>query len=363
MVDVALALVGVSLHNAEGIGYIKRADERLSSLIQQAFDKEGLANENTIGYHRYNLIKYKEAESLFLAWGLTDANYLKACGSIIDRAETALSICCWQDGTTPPIGDWPVHSVSTVSINRSKCFGDSGFAVIKNDDLYVSIICGHRSPAHKHVDDTSISIRFKGIDICIDAGNYNFDRTSPYRRCLESSFGHSGVFVSEVDGLLTSDYLKLNPDGRFVKWSEKDSGVQAQVELTLNSPNVKLVRDVEVIWPGTIIVEDTINFDHLSEGSVRQCWVIGRELSRSFSLHPANQIAFETDAISALFTFDSPSPNERVTFNRGVLSPQPRGWCSMKDNEIDEALEISRYDSGRSVCFVTRIDLNSKLCC
>lgn len=99
MVDVALALVGVSLHNAEGVGYIKKADERLSSLIQDTFDKDGLANENTIGYHRYNLIKYKEAENLFLAWGLADANYLKICGTIIDRAETALSICCWQDGT------------------------------------------------------------------------------------------------------------------------------------------------------------------------------------------------------------------------------------------------------------------------
>ena len=187
MVNVALASIGVSLANSYSElskRFIAKADKRLAELMTHTFDCDGYANENTIGYHRYNLLKYIEAENLFRKWGIDNSDYLNYGASIINRAKKALSFCVWQDGTIPPIGDWPVHSVEYESLNSSKCFSESGFAVIKNDDLYVSIICGRRTSAHKHVDDTSITIRYCGEDICIDGGNYNFDRSSPYRQCL-----------------------------------------------------------------------------------------------------------------------------------------------------------------------------------
>ncbi len=364
MSDVCLAQIGVVVGQETAIGkrFVDKSRWRIAELILGAFCSEGLANENTIGYHRYNLIKYKEAVELFKCWGLYSGKFADVAYNVIDKAEFALSVCVWHDGSIPPIGDWPIHPTNCVSRDMPYLFPESGFAVIKNEDLYISIICGHRGTAHKHVDDTSITIRYRGVDVVIDCGNFSFDRTSPYRQCLESSYGHSGCFVDSIDGLLTSQYLALIPEGRFLEWNETTSGVSVVVELAFKGVNVAITRKIEVVWPATITIEDVV-----TAGSpellivARQGWIFGKDISRSYCHGHDYSIHFPGDTVSATVEFNDFSHDDELTFHRGLISPVARGWCSEKDGEIEPTLELSHYKSGNSMRFLTTVSLSSNI--
>jgi hypothetical protein len=363
MVDVALAQVGAILGQATDIGcrFLSKADTRLSDLVINTFDSDGFANENSVGYHRYNLTKYKEATRLFRSWGLKNSYFLKICNKILDGAEIALGFCVWQRGIIPPIGDWPVHPIQDKSIDSSKCFTESGFAVIKSDDLYVSTVCGHRGTAHKHVDDTSITIRYKDVDVVIDSGNYSFDRSSPYRQCLESSYGHSGCFVSEIEGLLTGQYLELKPSGKFLLWDETKLGVSAVIELYIPRTQTKITRSIKVTWPSTIVIEDfVISDDKKFEIDARQGWVIAHALGKKYELGAEQSVHFPGESISATFSFLQFLHGDQLTFNSGVLTPKARGWCSEKDGEVVPTLELSHNKSGKALRFLTTIHLEDR---
>ena len=202
------------LHSAVQFGaaphartYLQVATDRIIELGRTSFDRDGLCNENTIGYHSYNLHLYRGVLEFCKHYGLSETlvSFLEAT---ILRATKALEFCVWQDGSIPPLGDSPVYRTKLASRNKPRCFYESGFAVVKNDDLYLSILCGAPSETHKQVDDSSMTLRFLNQDILIDGGSYLFDRTDPFRRCIASSLGHSGLFLKEFDGLLRREVLR-----------------------------------------------------------------------------------------------------------------------------------------------------------
>ena len=120
---------------------------------------DGLCNENTIGYHDFNLSFIEGWSSFANITGLSET-LVSVLEETILRATSALEFCVWQDGSIPPLGDSAVYRTKTVSRNKSRCFYESGFAVVKNDDLYLSILCGAPTETHKQVDDLSITLRF-----------------------------------------------------------------------------------------------------------------------------------------------------------------------------------------------------------
>jgi glycosyltransferase involved in cell wall biosynthesis len=333
MQSLALLNAGIFYNNLNQVSdiYINLACQRTKYLIDVSFDMDGLCNENTIGYHLFNVRLYEKFVDTLLSNNIT-SNYLSEIENSLVKARQAFLYCIRQDGTIPPIGDSPVYKVNFEPINESYCFTESGFAVIKNNDLYLSLVCGSRTEIHKHVDDTSITLRYNGCDLIIDGGSYLYDRLDRHRICLESSRGHSGIFLAQFDDLLRSDYVRKagQLNARIINFSESDVAAELECISTLCDGNFKLHRKIKVFFPDEIIIHDSISGDGVSSQTIaRQRFILAPGVT-SVQL-TNNSWKLNCSAVDATIFQLTPCNYEHYNGEYGDIV---RGWHSVQYKEI-----------------------------
>ncbi len=334
--------------------YLEVSTNRIMELVKSSFDRDGLCNENTIGYHAYNLNLHRGLVVFCEHYGLskTLVDFLE---EIIPRATRALEYCVWQDGSIPPLGDSAVYRTKTVSRNKPRCFYESGFAVVKNEDLYVSIICGARTETHKQVDDSSVTLRFKNRDILVDGGSYLYDRTDLYRRCVASSLGHSGIFLKEFDGLVRSEFRRKYGlvSGKIERFEENDDGVRVTCRYTVRDGRAVFVRNIFVCWPDEVAIVDSVEVNDLA---------LSPETVQRFLFGPTFDVRFEdrdklilaSDEFScSLFQL---SDCDSVLY-RGESGNPYRGWYSYKYKEIRPTYAVDFVRNSQRSRFSTVIKL------
>ncbi|THJ23344.1 MAG: hypothetical protein CAF45_008085 [Nitrospira sp. CG24E] len=311
--------------------YLEVATSRIFELGRSSFDRDGLCNENTIGYHNFNVKLYRGLVVFCKHYRLSETliNFLE---ETILRATRALEFCIWQDGSIPPLGDSAVYRTKAVSRNKPRCFYESGFAVVKNDDLYLSILCGAPTETHKQVDDSSMTLRFMNRDILIDGGSYTFDRTDPYRRCVASSLGHSGVFLKEFDGLLRREYLrKFGPvSGKIERFEESDEGVRVSCRYSVRNDLAVFTRNIFVCWPDEVAIVDSVELhDNDFRPEIVQRFLFGPTLAVHFDRRDKLILASDEFSCSLFQLLDC----DGVLY-RGEAGSPLRGWYSYKYKEI-----------------------------
>jgi len=345
-----------NLNSVLGYRYKSIGIARVIKIARIAFDKEGLCYENTIGYHNYNLGLYKLILR-FLKSHNIDTVYNDELESIIDKADDALGYCIRQDSTIPPIGDSPVYKLNVDSINHSKCFFDSGFAVVKNDDLYLSLQCGSRTEFHKQMDDSSITLRYKNQDIIIDAGSYSYDRIDGFGRYVESSLGHSGIFPKIFDNLRRKEVLHKFGEitGSIEYFEENETGVSVKCFYKNERNDFIISRNIKVDWPSRISIEDTFEaVDEFEEIGFVQRFLLSPDLELINSSDSCCE--FLSDEIKGKICFIDCSDAIEV-FN-GVTIPEIKGWHSVNFGEILTNPTIERTFKCRHKTFLTVIELS-----
>jgi len=311
--------------------YLDVASTRIMELGKSSFDRDGLCNENSIGYHNFNLHCYRRLLEFCKYYGLSKA-LVSFLEGLTLRATKALEFCVWQDGSIPPIGDSAVYRVNIASRNESRCFRESGFAVVKNDDLYLSILCGARTEIHKQVDDSSMTLRFMNRDILVDGGSYLYDRTNPHRRCVESSLGHSGLFLKEFDGLLRSEFLRQfgSVVGKIESFKESSDGVRIKCVYSVSNGHTVFVRNIFICWPDEVAIVDSVE---ISEGGFSsetvQRFLFGPTLDVRFDGRDKLILASEGFSCTLFQLLDCDGD-----LYRGEDGSRVRGWCSYKFKEI-----------------------------
>ncbi len=311
--------------------YLDVATDRIVELGKSSFDRDGLCNENTIGYHNYNLKLYRGLVVFCKYYGLSET-LIRFLEDTILRATKALEFCIWQGGSIPPLGDSEVYRVNIASRNESRCFYESGFAVVKNDDLYVSIICGAPTETHKQVDDSSMTLRFMNRDILIDGGSYLYDRTDPYRRCVASSLGHSGVFLKEFDGLVRSEFRRqYGPvSGKIESFEESVDGVRIRCRYSVRDGGAVFVRNIFVCWPDEVAIVDAVEVsDGNSSPETVQRFLFGPAVNVRFDGHDKLILASDEFSCTLFQLLDC----DGVLY-RGENASLVRGWYSVKYKEI-----------------------------
>ncbi|EQB2602511.1 DUF6270 domain-containing protein [Aeromonas salmonicida] len=319
------------------------AVSRLSKTISIAYDKDGFCNENTIGYHSFNNTLYSQVISTFLKESSTFSEEnlikIKSMNEIIISAEKALKYAIWQDGSIPPIGDSPIIRTNIESINDSFCFFDSGFAVIKTDDIYFSLLCNSRSRIHKHVDDTSITLRYKNQEIIIDSGSYKYDKADPYRTSLVSSYSHSGFFTSTIDNATRVDYYKkLKPTAKIVKFLENEGSYYIKCENSIGDDSEILIREIFIDLPLTLRIVDS--FSTASKKNVEyasQRFIFDESASICGNVNNGLLLTLK----NLHFKIDT-SANEHLVY-KGEKKPFYRGWRSKANGEIIETIGMDLY--------------------
>ena len=316
--------------------------ERVVLIARSMFDSDGLCDENTIGYHNFNLTLYKQAIKFFSDCGL-EYEGLRELSCIVERAEIALRHCLRTDSTVPPIGDSPVYPLGYESIPKSKVFPESGFAVLKTEDFYLTLICGGRTETHKQMDDSSITLRYKGVDVIIDAGSYSYDRTAGFGRYVESASGHSGVFPIAFDEMRRREVLKsFGPVVGGVAAVDSPAG-EERVECFYGIDNkLHIRRSVSVAWPASLRLVDKVDLNELG-GAVSQRFLLGPDFVPTQL--DDGRIRLVSPTLTAVLSHSGSSLLRMV---EGMNEVDVRGWYSLRFGEISKTWFIELLMLGDS---------------
>lgn len=283
MTSIALLAWHVAVERPLGDSKVKDiAVRRIIGLAEKAFDDNGMCDENTVGYHNFNLRCYDQVMQLQAVEHIDEA-FDRVLRPILERADVALGHCMLQDNTIPTVGDSARVKVNArPSINASGDYSLSGFGVIKNERLYLSMICGGRSEIHKHHDDTSLTLWYDGQPLIVDAGSYLYDRTNPYRVSIESSYGHSGIFVEDVDGMMRHDMKKAWPGyaSRLDRGPHRNGSTESMTGSYDVPERLQVARNVTVYPDRWIVVRDTVRMmGDLKSATARQRWLLGPKVA------------------------------------------------------------------------------------
>lgn len=328
MSSIALLHWHVSVERIEGGSRaLDTALARIVDLAGMSFDERGMCNENTIGYHNFNLHCYREILRVQDAEQIS-STIDQQLRPILDRAQEALELAMLQDGTIPTLGDSGKYRPAVGrSRNRSSAFPESGLGLYKSERLYVSLVGGARTEIHKHADDTALTVHRDGAALLVDAGSYLYDRTDPFRRAMESTLGHCVIVPQDHDGQLRQQFIREHPQyeaGLLHHDVSADGVCRMAVEIRLPE-RFHITRSVSVSEDRWIVVKDEVRLHPLTESAAaRQRWLLGPDLH----LHQIAADSWEASrdgapAVSLHFVGSA----ETETY-RGEEFGQHRGWAS-----------------------------------
>ncbi|WP_321819963.1 MULTISPECIES: heparinase II/III domain-containing protein [unclassified Burkholderia] len=345
----SLIYVCALLADGEGRGYLEIATDRILSLAAQSFDKDGLCNENTIGYHNFNLSLYRKLRAILanlqIAGDLRDG-----IDALIGTASNALELCVLPDGKIPPIGDSPRYDLGLQSRDGAFCFSESGFAVVKRDGLYFSLVCGGRTEWHKQMDDSSIYLQYNGVDVVVDAGSYSYDQGDPYSRCITSTTGHSAIVPAALDGLPRHEVQsKFGPvSGRIEQFEESDDGVRIACAYTVPGYDATLNRYVFVGRSDEVVVVDT--FDAPDTADVVQRFLLGPEIDVE-----SDDECIHLSAQKFAGTLIHRGANADIY--RGQGDDKIRGWTAFEFGKVVPTTGVDLRSRGGDMAYATIIRL------
>jgi Heparinase II/III-like protein len=337
MVDLALLDVGavVPLPNA----YVALATSRLADGAERLFDSAGYCRENSTAYHRLNLHFHQRAIARIEQLLGADDPHAARLRAVCNHARSIVPHFIRHDGTMPPIGDATysdaVGDASTVPVFRS-----AHLATARHDGSYLSLVCGHSLPFHKHVDDTAITWRSDGTDILIDGGSFNYDRENPIRRCLESTLGHSGLGVEPMEELLARQWCQLAEDGAITRWDWDGARLEARASVAVPAWDLALAR--EVAWTGMRLeVCDRVK---LGDGAptaarrLRQRWLLGPSLAFVGRRADQHSVILDFSGTGKRVELIIVGPGDGIRVERGHVSTngmRRTGWFSPQSNRVE----------------------------
>lgn len=326
------ALIGTTLVSPAGDGMILRAEAELERILDYVFGEDGFCNENSPAYHYLYIRLLRDLTQKYGRY--------EQCRSLVDKAEAKLRIIeqsiskiVRRDGMIPPLGD-SNPSASEFRSSDGTFFSDRvGLWIYKHGDLFMTFKCGFESLTHKHADDTSVTLNFRGEELITDAGSSSYDYSDGRVLGLRTQKGHSGIFFEKFDDMHPSKLYSKGYQCRSALISATTESVRGGY---LISGHYAAHRHVTVVSGMRIAVEDYAASIHRAAYAVRFIIPQGIRVEtdkRGFWLRG--------DKVRARITF---SERVDVTMVSGEDGPPFKGWLSEKANEVVPAhcVEVRR---------------------
>lgn len=297
MMDLALAQYAVlirELDPKQAGFYLSVALNRLSMMLEDTFDAKGCCTENSPTYHFVNY-------SLFLSIFSFLKEYvsyfdLDCWEETLEKAESVGALLLRPDGTIPLVGDserqlktfFPKPKIS--QFDGIGFYPDAGILVISEGDFQFTFRAGGRKFSHRHIDDLSITLWFKGRDFIVDAGLYNYDITDKTRRKFIYSESHSGFYLGSQGHVQFKNFESPSHMSRFTEYNHGDDTTSVTALHNLSS-NCEVLR----------------NFEH-SSLALKICDSFSSTVSEKwrcqFLLHPDCQVNIDRENGSAVIVND-----------------------------------------------------------
>lgn len=170
---------------------------------------DGVHVENSPGYHFWILgFLRKISEPIYEI----DRGLHERANMALSRAVEYGKYIARPDGTIPTIGD--THAGLRYSPSKglkSKAFLDSNQVIFRDvsDDIWCFLGSGYKTHVHKHADNGSFILHYKGRDIFADSGFLNYEGTDE-SRAIKSVRFHNTVAPEGRDQTITKVDLTAN---------------------------------------------------------------------------------------------------------------------------------------------------------
>lgn len=230
--------------------WLKQALGRIMLMLEKTFDEHGCCTENSPSYHMLNLSLFGAINSFISRHQLAPAD--NAIAAVLKKAIAAAAFQVYEDGSLPLIGDSEAKASVFVSESYHKgkfgvgYFPAAGFCIVKQPGFHFTFKCGGSSFSHRHVDDTSITLRVDGLDFICDGGMYSYDNSNHIRKFLTSYKAHSGFFTEECANLRYANYSAASAMARMNAIQQHDRFVQISGDSFLD-PSVALQRQLTLL--------------------------------------------------------------------------------------------------------------------
>lgn len=208
MMDLALlGLVNVLKgHRIDFPDYFRsRLVERLDNSLLRDVTLDGVHVENSPGYHFWIMSFYKKISQPLLE---LDKSLAEKCEKVLRKSSEYAKYITRSNGSIPAIGDthaslksMPSHTLS------SKFFSKSNIVIFRDldDKVWASFNSGYKTHVHKHADDGSFNLFYKGRDIFFDPGFLSYEENEESKIIKSSSFHNTVKPVDEEIQIIRQD--------------------------------------------------------------------------------------------------------------------------------------------------------------
>lgn len=206
-------------------GALETATERINFEIAKAFAPDGGHIENSAAYLTFGLKQAIDALHIGRAYD-GERSLIRLPEGLLERATAALIHTIRPDNKLPLVGDTCDYTVRDIFRDITPenyeqflysahggtrgvapqatdlILKDSGWAILRStwdnvaagqyeNQLHCVFKCGFLSNYHRHDDDLSFVLYYKGKDWIVEGGLYKHSRTDPYRLYFRSAQAHN----------------------------------------------------------------------------------------------------------------------------------------------------------------------------
>lgn len=321
--------------------------EELHKVLDSIFNDAGLAAENSPEYQRFWVTLLEPVSKFLKLFEDLSPSFTKARAELDSLLENAREVFLqFLDGAGRmiPIGDTHPRYVSSFKdpVEFRGAYEDLGFAVYKSEGTTLTFNCGSTNYAHKHCDDTSITLDYEGDNLILDSGYYSHDWNDPKAIFTKSQNAHSGLFACSLDNLHPG---KVHFPGRErVKATMQSLSEDSwdMVGRVLIDGALKLERRVIAKSSRAFDIIDSIQGEPRDFGGVvsRYIFRAGRKMSLT-----DNRLWMDFERCAVEFTFLGQLRDE-IRFVSALEGSELKGWISPELNQLEPAvcLEVPLED-------------------
>ncbi|WP_422115748.1 heparinase II/III domain-containing protein [Brachybacterium sp. UNK5269] len=308
----------------------------LQRIVNEIFDEYGIANENSPEYQRYwislltPLIKFDE----LIPTRQGEAAHGHGLQSLLLRITDALDAFVGEDSRLIPIGDSHARLLKSPKRERTLVSESSGFAIYRSAGTMLTLNCGSSNYAHKHCDDTSITLQRNGVGLILDSGFFGHDWNDKRVIFTKSQTAHSGLFYDGLDDLHPGKlYWPGNQRvvGRLERMSTRGFHVKCSVEI---DGELALERTLQVLSPKIIEIKDFAYRVSSDLGRPVKRFVLPLGASIDISGH---RVAVSHEGVTMEIFSDVESDSTAVRLTSGATHPELKGWVSPELNQLEPA--------------------------
>ncbi|EJS78496.1 heparinase II/III domain-containing protein [Bacillus cereus] len=261
MMDRALLQLAAILFNYEHAKvWAEKALSRLENQLKNSFTMDYINVENSPAYHDHTYRLFCEIKDFidFNNISFENVQIKKLLEMIYQRHLEMLK----PDHSYPLIGDTEkIYFLNDSPQYNTVVYPETGLAILKDKNCYITLKSGYVNLSHKHLDDLSFTIYYKGYDLFTDGGKYNYNNKDSYRKYIVSPFSHNTIIVDN------KEYpLDLNSSGKLgiVNYVLEDEFECIEL-INYLYEGVKVKRFFFLLKPNLVIILDRIQSDSVHE--------------------------------------------------------------------------------------------------